>query len=114
MYMIGMTLNFTKKVATGEKDSFNNPKYSKQTVSISDCLVAPPTEPYDRVESSALDRNVTLVRVHLPKADERDVSGSSFEYAGETFRVIGKPVRFMNENTPTRWNRYLRAEAVNG
>lgn len=112
--MIGMTLSFKKRVATGAKDSFNNPVYSEETITVHDCLVAPPTEPIDRVESAALDRNVTVVRIHLPKADTRDVSNSSVEYQGEEFRIIGKPVQFMNENTPTRWNRYLRAEVVNG
>lgn len=114
MHMIGMTLSFTKRVATGAKDSFNNPVYSEEILTIDDCLVAPPTEPYDRVESAALDRDVTLVRVHLPKLDTRDVSDSHFTYDGERFRVIGKPVKFMNENTPTRWNRYMRAEVTNG
>ena len=112
--MIGMTLIFEKKVATGEKDAFNNPLFSETSITVNDCLVAPPQEPFDRVESAALDRNSTLVRVHLPKADERDVSDSTFIYDGQEFRVIGKPVKFMNENTPTRWNRYLRAEVVNG
>lgn len=112
--MIGMTLSFTKRVATGAKDSFNNPVYSTETVTVDDCLVAPTTEPYDRVESAALDRDVTLVRVHLPKASTADVSDSEFTYEGESFRVIGRPVKFMDENTPTRWNRYLRAESING
>lgn len=112
--MIGMTLNFKKRVATGAKDSFNNPVYSESTIEVKDCLVAPITEPVDRVESAALERDVTVVRVHLPKLDKRDVSNSTFEYEGETFRVIGKPVAFMEANTPTRWNRYMRAEAVNG
>lgn len=114
MHMIGMTLSFTKRVATEETDAFNNPVYSETTFAIDDCLVAPPQEPFDRVESAALDRDATLVRVHLPKADERDVSDATFNYDGQVFRVIGKPVKFMNENTPTRWNRFLRAEAVNG
>lgn len=114
MPMIGMTLIFTKRVATGAKDSFNNPVYSETTVTVNDCLVAPPQEPIDRVESAALDRDSTVVRVHLPKADESDVSDSTFVYDGQQFRMIGKPVKFMNENTPTRWNRYLRAESING
>lgn len=113
MLMIGMTVSFVKRVQTGT-DDFNNPVYSQETITIDDCLIAPPTEPIDRVESAALDRDVTVVRVHLPKADDRKVHDSEFEYDGETFRVIGKAVTFMNENTPTRWNRYMRAEAVNG
>lgn len=106
-------MSFVKRVQDGT-DDFNNPKYTTETLEIDDCLIGPPTEPYDRVESAALDRNVTLVRVHLPKTDKRDVSNSEFDYEGETFRVIGKAVAFMEGNTPTRWNRYMRAEAVHG
>lgn len=112
--MIGMTLSFKKRVETGEVDEFNNPKHSEQTITIADCLIAPVTEPVDRVESAALERDMTVVRIHLPKADSRDVSNSTVDYDGETFRVIGKPVKFMDANTPTRWNRYMRAEVING
>lgn len=113
MAMIGMKISFTQRIETGT-DDFNNPTYTEETFEIDDCLVAPPTEPIDRVESAALDRNSTVVRVHLPKANERDISNSEFTYEGEKFRVIGRPVKFMNANTPTRWNRYLRAESVSG
>lgn len=106
-------MSFTKRVKTGV-DDFNNPVYSSETLSIDDCLIGPPTEPYDRVETSALDRDITLVRVHLPQGNTVDVSDSEFMYDGQTFRVIGKPVKFMEENTPTRWSSYLRAEAVHG
>lgn len=111
--MRGMRLDFQKRVKTGV-DGFNQPVYSEVTVSIEDCLVAPPTDPIDRVESAALDRNSTVVRIYLPKDDSSDVSKSSFEYDGETFQVIGRPVKFMEENTPTRWNRYARAESIDG
>ena len=111
--MIGMTLDFKKRVQSGT-DGFNNPVYSEETISIADCLIAPATEPVDRVESAALDRNATVVRIHLPKSDDRDVSNSDLTYDGETFRVIGRPVKFMDANTPTRWNRYMRAESING
>lgn len=109
-----IVLEFTKRVATGEKDGLNNPKYSEQTFTISDCLVAPASEPLDRVESSALDRNMSILRVHLPKSDSTSVENTSFNYGGRKWEVIGDPVPFMNENTPTMWNRYLRAESVNG
>lgn len=111
--MRGITLSFKKKVENGT-DDFNNATYETQTIDIDNCLIAQVTEPIDRVESAALERNVTVVRIHLPKADDRDVSNSTVIYNGETFRVIGRPVAFMPENTPTDWNRYMRAEAVNG
>lgn len=112
--MRGIALTFTQRVESGGFDDFNNPIFTDQTFTIEDCLVAPVTEPQDRIESAALERDQTIVRIHLPKADDRDVSDSTMVYDGQTFRLIGKPVRFMTENTPTRWNRYMRAEVVNG
>lgn len=109
-----IVLEFTKKVPTGAKDGLNNPIYSEETFDISDCLIAPITEPLDRVESAALDRDVAIVRIHLPKSDLTDVSNSTTVYGGQTWRIVGKPVQFMDENTPTIWNRYVRAEAING
>lgn len=112
--MVGIELTFTQRVETGGFDDFNNPIFTDDTFTIKDCLIAPVTEPIDRVESAALDRDQTIVRIHLPKAETRDVSDSTVKYDGQEFRLIGKPVRFMDANTPTRWNRYMRAEVVNG
>lgn len=109
-----IVLDFKKRVPTGAKNKLNDPVYSEQTFSVAGCLVAPPQEPFDRVESAALDRDITIVRVHMPKSDATDISDSTFDYGGETFRVIGKPVAFMLENTPTQWNRYVKAEAIHG
>lgn len=109
-----IVLEFTKKIPTGAKDGLNNPIYTTDTFEISDCLIAPITEPLDRVESAALDRDVAIVRIHLPKSSIVDVSDCTTTYGGQTWRIVGKPVAFMNENTPTIWNRYVRAEAING
>lgn len=109
-----IVLEFKKRVATGAKNKLNDPVYSEETFEISDCLIAPITEPIDRVESSALDRDVAIVRIHLPKNDSTDISDCTTDYGGQTWRIVGKPVKFMDENTPTIWNRYVRAEAING
>lgn len=109
-----IVLQFTKKVPTGAKDGLNNPIYSETTFDIDGCLIAPITEPLDRVESAALDRDVAIVRIHLPKSNTTDVSNCTTEYGGQIWRIVGKPVQFMDENTPTIWNRYVRAEAING
>lgn len=109
-----IVLEFTKRVPTGQRNKLNEPIYSEETFTVSDCLIAPITEPLDRVESAALDRDVAIVRIHLPKSDSTDISDSTVSYGGQKWRVVGKPVAFMNDNTPTIWNRYVRAEAING
>lgn len=113
MLMIGMTVTFTKQVANGT-DELNDPTYTTTTITIDDCLIAPITEPTNAREAQALEQSRDQVRVHLPKLTTEDVSDSTFVYDGKTFRVDSDSVKFMDENTPGRWNRYFRAESING
>jgi hypothetical protein len=113
MVMItGMTIAFTQKVPSG-KDSMGNDTFTDTAVSVADCLVAPITEPTTAREQQALEQSKDQVRVHFPKTFEGDVSKSTFVYGGKTFKLDSDSVPFMNANTPTRWNRYIRAESVN-
>ena len=111
--MIGMTLTFVKKVANGT-DSMNNPTYGPSFFEIDDCLVAPITEPANAREQQAMQQSRDQIRIHLPKTSTADVSNSDVEYGGKTFHLDSDSVVFMDGNTPTRWNRYFRAECING
>jgi hypothetical protein len=111
--MVGMTLVFQKKVA-GTPDAMNNPTYTTTEIEVDDCLVAPITEPANAREQQAMTQSKDQVRIHLPKDCEEDVSRSTVEYGGKVFTLDSDSVVFMEGNTPTRWNRYFRAECVNG
>jgi hypothetical protein len=113
MVMKGMSITFSQKVANGT-DDLNNPTYTEQDVTVADCLVAPITEPATAREQQAMDQSRDQVRVHIPKASTADVANSTFSYNGKTFTVDSDSVVFMDDNTPTRWNRYFRAECING
>lgn len=109
----GMQITFIKQVAAGV-DALNDPTYTTQEITIDDVLVAPITEPANARESQALAQSRDQVRVHLPKASDDDISDSTFVYDGKTFRVDSDSVKFMAANTPGRWDRYFRAENING
>lgn len=114
--MKGMTLTFTKQVqqivaGVPQVDAFNNPVLTTTTVSVADCLVAPITYPENLREQQAMEQARDQVRLHLPKSSSADISDSTFTYDGKTFKVDSDSISFMNDNTPTRWNRYTRAEA---
>lgn len=113
MLMIGMAVTFKKQVANGT-DELNNDTYTTQDITIEDVLIAPITEPANARESQALEQSRDQVRVHLPKLNTEDISDSTFVYEGKTFKVDSASVKFMDANTPTRWNTYFRAECVNG
>lgn len=111
--MKGIALTFSKDTP-GVKDAMGNPTITKTDITVQDCLIAPITEPATAREQQALEQSRDQVRIHLPKAYTGDVSGSDVLWNGKTFHLDSDSVVFMDENTPTRWNRYIRAECVNG
>lgn len=111
--MTGTTLTFTLNTQTGT-DSMGNPIFSKANVPVADCLIAPISEPATAREVQAMRQSKDQVRIHIPKAYTGDLSNSDVVWDGKTFHLDSDSVVFMNENTPTRWNRYFRAEAING
>ena len=113
MFMVGMELVFTHKVDAAP-DAMGNKTHTTEEITVADCLVAPITEPATAREQQAMEQSRDQVRVHLPKAFDGDVSSSTFDYDGKTFTLDSDSVVFMAGNTPTRWNRYFRAECLNG
>lgn len=105
------TLTFTKNIQGSELDPFGNPIVTKQIVEVAGCLIAPITEPTSQREEQAMEQGKIQVRIHLPKTFTGDVSDSNVEWDGKTFHLDSDSVAFMNENCPTKWNRYFRAEA---
>ena len=98
--MKGLKITFNKQI-TVKFDDFNNP-------------ITEVIKPVSAREQQAISQARDQVRVHLPKTFTGDVSASTFVYDGKTFTLDSDSVVFMPENTPTRWNRYLRAECLTG
>lgn len=111
--MKGITLTFAVKTPNGT-DGFNNPTYETEDVEVDDCLIAPIIEPANAREQQAMSQNREQVRIHLPKAYAGEIGNSDVIWNGKTFHVDSDSTKFMDENTPTRWNRYFRAELING
>lgn len=111
--MKGIKLTFAKQTP-GDPDAMGNPVPSVTNIEVEDCLIAPITEPANAREQQALEQSRDQVRIHLPKAFDGDVSDSDVVWDGKTFHLDSDSVVFMEENTPTRWNRYIRAEVING
>lgn len=111
--MKGITLTFAKKVQSGT-DAMNDPVYTTTNIEVADCLIAPITEPTTAREKQAMSQSRDQVRIHLPKTFSGNVSNSSVTWDGKVFQLDSDSVKFMDENTPTRWNRYFRGESING
>lgn len=71
------------------------------TFTVKDCLVAQNGNP---------TTSKPQILIHLPKADRAKVGGAWVEYDDSTYHVIGATAPSIQENTPTRWDRYCIAE----
>ena len=74
-----------------------------ETFTIDDCLIANNTTP---------NASRPQILIHLPKTDKRAVDGAFVAFEGYDWHVIGTTTTQMDENTPTRWNRYAIAERI--
>ena len=74
-----------------------------ETFTIDDCLIANNTTP---------NASRPQILIHLPKTDKRAVDGAFVSFEGYDWHVIGTTTTQMDENTPTRWNRYAVAERI--
>lgn len=110
--MKGITLTFEKQIQSGT-DKLKNPKYITEDIEVEDCLVAPVTVPTNAREEQAIAQSRDQIYIHFPKLCTEDLSASNVTYDGKTFKLDSDTVKFMDGNTPTRWNRYVRAERIN-
>ena len=74
-----------------------------ETFAVEGCLVA---------NNGSPQATRPQIQIHLPKGERREVDGAWVDYDGAEYHVIGTTVAQMDENTPTRWNRYAIAERI--
>lgn len=98
-----------------ELDRFGNEQYLYDEQIISDVLVEPgATESF---ESSRPEGARVAYTLHFPKTFNGSLEGCEVELPnpwGGRYRVIGNPGRYMDANTPTRWNMPVEVERAYG
>lgn len=96
-------------------DRLGNPVDTWTTETVSDVLIAPGAT--ESLEASRPEGVQVAFSLHFPKAWTGSLEGCKVELPvpwGGTYRVIGSPQSYMDENTPTRWNRTVEVEVAHG
>lgn len=94
-------------------DEFNNPTHTRTELTVTDVLVAPTTT-NDLTGSTRPDGKTTTLTLHFPKTFTGRLAGALVRVRGVEYRVVGNPVAYQTANTPTRWNRPVELEEVEG
>lgn len=93
-------------------DRFGAPTYETETEQVSGVLPQPGGTSdvgAERPEGVRVD-----MTFHFPKGYGKSLKGCEVVYGGRSYRVVGDPQPYVEENTPGPWDLTVETEAVDG
>lgn len=112
--MKGKTITLRTPIA-GAVDRFGNATVTWATSTVDDVLISPGAT--SDLEASRPEGVRVAYTLHFPKTWLGNLEGCEVvlpaPFAG-TYRVIGAPGQYMDENTPTRWHMPVEVEVAHG
>ena len=110
--MTGITVTLLSKQQTGT-DAFNRPTYSEISIPVENVLGAPVSE-QEVLDTLNLTGRRAEYQLAIPKGDPHIWEGQRVQFFGETWRVIGKPIRGIDALIPLEWNQKVTVESCCG
>lgn len=108
--MHGITVILYEQVKTGE-NKLGEDIVEEIRHEVEDVLVGEPTE-QEVIDALNLYGKKAVYCLGIPKKDDHKwIAGERVEFFGESFRIIGKPIRGIEDMIPGRWNMKVRVEA---
>lgn len=109
MMLKGITVQLLERTQTGI-DGFNRPIYTETPVDVENVLVAPLSDE-EVLDTLNLTGRRATYQLGIPKTDNHTWEGHRVRFFGETWRVIGKPTRGIDELLPLNWNMKVKVES---
>ena len=104
----GIVVTLYEQVQDGA-DGFGAPIYREQPVSVDNVLVSPVS-----AEGVASDIQMhgkhSVYELSIPKEDTHIWTDRRVDFWGQSWRTIGFPQRWIDENVPLAWNQKIRVE----
>lgn len=108
--MKGITIVLYEQVKTG-KNSLGEDLFEETRNEVENVLVGQPTE-QEVIEALKLYGKKAVYMLGIPKDDKHKwTAGERVEFFGESFRIIGKPIKGIDELIPGPWNMKVRVES---
>lgn len=114
--MLGTVAVTVIRPSVSGRDRFNNDTYGQPAREVVDGVLVAPDDTAG-MAANRPDGTSTVLVLHFPKTYTASLRGCSVELPApwsDTYRVIGNPMPYMDENTPTPWNRPVRVEVAHG
>ena len=106
--IVGIDVVLHQKTQTGV-NSFNEPVYSTEAVTVSNVLVHPTTSD-DVVDENSLVGRKEVYTLAIPKGDTHEWENQIIEFWGKTWKSFGFPQEGIEQNIPLLWNKKVTVE----
>ena len=93
----------------GGTDEFNRPTWTERAVEVENVLIAP-TASDAMTEETNLDGRKASYQLAIPKSDTNTWEGQRVRFWGAVWRVVGIPIRGIDELIPGPWNMKVQVE----
>lgn len=110
-FIAGTTVELKRPVIAGTTE-FNEQLSDYESEMVSNVLVAPSST--SDLEAARPNGAKIALTFHFPKTYTQSLKDCLLVYEGREYKVIGDPQAYMQENTPSIWNRAATAEVVDG
>lgn len=111
----GRTVSVSLRVRDARDAFGNDVEAYAEPAEVGNVLVVP--GPCKELDASRPEGVIAALTLHFPKDWDGSLRGAKVtltgEYGGE-YRVIGDPMPYMPENTPTPWCMPVEVEAIDG
>jgi hypothetical protein len=92
-------------------DAFNRPIYSETAETVENVVVGEPST-QELVDTLNLTGKRAAYTLGIPKGDEHEWKDKIVMFFGERFRVIGKPIKGIEDMVPLSWNQKCMVEHI--
>jgi hypothetical protein len=106
----GISVVLFGKTQTGV-DAFNRPIYSETAETVENVVVGEPST-QELVDTLNLTGKRAAYTLGIPKGDEHEWKDKIVMFFGERFRVIGKPIKGIEDMVPLSWNQKCMVEHI--
>ncbi len=108
MEIRGVTVTLLLKEQSGT-DAFNRPVWTERELEVGNVLIAPATSDA-MTEETNLDGRRASYQLAIPKSNTDTWEGQRVRFWGETWNVVGIPIRGIDELIPGPWNMKVMVE----
>ena len=93
------------------QDEYGDVTPSSDFIVVNDVLVAP-ADTSDLAAGVTENRDRRRLTLYFPKTFTGDLRGATIEVRRQKYKVVGAPVQYPSELTPTRWHLAATVEQV--